>query len=195
MRGSKTVPEKVYPAYRPYPVTWGSDSPDYPAATEEGTRGLGSAHVEADARGPFLDLIGDPPARDWFPLEALPSNDGSAFCPLRLVRALFVDRLDFFWRSLDELGAAKQEREHLCQYALEELDPEIRKCEQALSVLKGPLNDFDRRGAHWTRRRECAQRPRHVAESDQEGPRCPRLLGEVSGLACTEREPPDSHRS
>jgi hypothetical protein len=104
-------PEKVYPTYRPYPVTWGSERLDYPAETGERTGRQGTGQAEADPFDGVPDLIGDPPAFEWHPCEPPRSNGGTTFRPLGLLQSLFADRLNFLERALDELEAAGQERQ------------------------------------------------------------------------------------
>lgn len=67
-------------------------------------------------------------APEWASTEPAGSSAGQHFRPLRLAQSLFADRLSFLQRALDELEAADLERRRLTLYAMEDVDPEIRKC-------------------------------------------------------------------
>jgi len=58
---------------------------------------------------------------------------------------LFADRLDLLRAALRELRDGKRQRERLAAGALEDIDSHIAQCDRELSLLKGALNDFERR--------------------------------------------------
>ncbi|MBN2331037.1 MAG: hypothetical protein JXC85_04415 [Candidatus Aenigmarchaeota archaeon] len=144
MRGRKNVVGEIYPKYVPYPTTWdlkeGTYSSENPADSRSSTPNGKNASMQD-----FHELISDPDFPGRSSPESLPSNDESHLRPLRLLQSLFADRLDFLQRALDELEGAKRDREQLAQYALKELDPEIRECEVSLSALKAAMNNTERR--------------------------------------------------
>jgi len=147
MRGGKNTVGKIYPKYQPYPLSFDSKEKNYfleaPDDSEPWlrlTRGNGTK-----PSGDFHDLISDPISADWFATKPLTSNDERPLRPLRLLQSLFADRLSFLQRTLEELESAKNERQQLIKCALDELDPEIQKCEQSLSTLVDMLNGRERR--------------------------------------------------
>ena len=144
MRGRKGVTGKVYEKYQPYPVTWDLKSEQYPSDDMKESRPKDATDND-DSSKDFHDLISDPdfPGRSFS--EPLPSSHETNSRPLHLLQSLFADRLSFLQRALDELEGAKKDREQLAQYAMKELDPEIRECEISLSAMKAAMNNTERR--------------------------------------------------
>jgi len=145
MRGRKNTVGKIYPKYQPYPVTW-----DLKEKAYSPENAFDPAHRRREDKNSviprdFHDLIGEPTPPEFFQPEPTPSNDKGGLRPLRLLQSLFADRLSFLQRALDELDAAKKERQRLIKYVLDELDPEIQECEASLSALKAALNNSERR--------------------------------------------------
>jgi hypothetical protein len=135
MHGSKPSREKVYPTYRPYPVSSGSEGEVYsPSPWSESGKTPSQSGKEAPLQD-FPDLISDPFSPEWLGARPVTSNDEKTFRPLHLLGSLFADRLDFLNRALDELQDAKQERESLTKNALENLDSDIRECERSLDLI------------------------------------------------------------
>jgi len=141
MRGQKNVVGKIYPKYQPYPLSFDSKEKTYSRDTTESFETRSPNRSSIGSVEDFRDLIGEPTPPDWLATKPLSSNDARPLRPLRLLQSLFADRLSFLQRALDELESAKKERQHLMQYALEELDPEIQECELSLSTLKHGLNE------------------------------------------------------
>lgn len=159
MRGRKNVVGKIYPKYQPYPLSFDSKEEIYSHDTADSSEPRLTNRSSVGPVEDFRDLIGEPTPPDWLATKPLSSNDARPLRPLRLLQSLFADRLSFLQRALDELESAKKERQHLMQYALEELDPEIQDCELSLSTLKSGLNDPENR-KHLERRLSDLKRER-----------------------------------
>jgi hypothetical protein len=136
---------KFYPTYRPYPVTWDSSLDEYSQESNQTQEMKANEQAKRDALHDFTELAGDANPTDWLPSRPTASNDESAFRPLHLLQSLFADRLNFLQRAMDELDAAKQEREQMTRRALEELDSDIGECERALATLNVSLDGFESR--------------------------------------------------
>jgi len=145
MDGRKKSAEKVYHTYKPYPVSIDSKESDYSAGTTDNSGPHLLHEARKDVFEDFSDLVGDPTPPSLSETKPIPSNAEGGLRPLRLLHSLFSERLNFLQQALDELEAAKKERQKLTRYALEELDPEIRECENSLSMLNAVLNDPERR--------------------------------------------------
>ncbi len=162
MRGRKNTVGKIYPKYQPYPLTWDLKEETYSAENLDGPH-PGIADGEHAADEDFHNLIGESDRSEWFQEGRLPSSDEKPFRPLRLLRSLFTDRLNFLQRALDELEADKKAREHLIQRSLDELDPVIQDCELSLSELKASMNNSERRHNLERRLFELKRERRHEA--------------------------------
>ena len=144
MNAWKVSDDRVYRKYRPYPVSFGSESESYSdGVTSAGNspqgrelNPAGSGHTDDPLREPFFD---DFPRGDDF--IRTPDSSG----PLRLLNSLFSDRLSLLRNAMDELDSATKEREQLTAKALAELYEEIDKCELKLYTLEQGLNDFEKR--------------------------------------------------
>lgn len=145
MHGKKRTGQKIYNTYRPYPVSFDSRENIYSSEPPEDDRPLSTDGSISDFLQDFDNLLAGPDQPNPFQQKPTPSNDERGIRPLRLLNSLFADRLSFLQNALDELEAAKKEREQLIRYALDELDPEIRECEVSLSALKAALNYTERR--------------------------------------------------
>jgi len=145
MRGRKNTVGKIYPKYQPYPLSFDSKENTYSPETADDSVTRSDKGNNVRTLEGFHDLIGDPAPSDWVASKPLPSNAERPLRPLRLLQSLFTDRLNFLQRALDELDAAKKERQRLIKYALDELDPEIQDCEVSLSAMKAALNNSERR--------------------------------------------------
>jgi len=141
MRGGKDVQEKIYKTYKPYPVSLDADKVDYCQSDGNNEGDQSAGKDENDFINDFSELSGDPVPAELFLSKPITSNAENSFRPLRLLHSLYADRLNLLKKSLEELEEAKAERERLNKYALEELDPEIRRCEQSLSAIDGMLNN------------------------------------------------------
>jgi len=126
-------------------VSFDSKENGYSLETPEKDRPCSTDGSISDFLQDFDNLLAGPDQPNPFQQKPTPSNDESGMRPLRLLNSLFADRLSFLQNALDELEAAKKEREQLIRYALDELDPEIRECEVSLSALKAALNYTERR--------------------------------------------------
>ena len=135
--------EKVYPTYRPYPVTGPDRGPDYlsgPEALEDGIR-------NSDADGPrsdgFFEALEDPLPEVPFSPSSGGSPPAGEFRPLAQLGSLFADRLDFLHRALEELEGAREERQTLTQTALDDLAEQIEGARWMLHEVSPPgaVND------------------------------------------------------
>jgi len=133
MRRQKAWKGKVYRTYRPYPVSERDGSRDYAPEGSADDNGTPDGPFTHDSFDDFSELAGDAGPLDW-PLEEPPRSNDS-FRPLKMLQSLFADRLSFLQRAVEELEESKREREKLTGYAMRDLDPEIRHCEETLALL------------------------------------------------------------
>ena len=154
MHGKKRTGQKIYDTYSPYPVSFDFKENGYCSENPENVRPHSTEGSISDFLQDFDDSVFDHEPHNPSQQKPTPSNDERGMRPLRLLNSLFADRLNFLQNALDELEEAKNEREQLIRYALDELDPEIRECEVSLSALKAALNHTERR-RNLERRREA----------------------------------------
>jgi hypothetical protein len=114
-------------------VTWDSPLDEYFQESNQTQEMKSNEQAKRDALHDFTELADDANPNDWLPSSPTTSNDESAFRPLHLLNSLFADRLNFLQRAMDELDAAKQEREQMTRRALEELDSDIGECDRLLA--------------------------------------------------------------
>jgi hypothetical protein len=106
MHGHKSSEEKIYPLYKPYPLSFGSEGNAYSLGDRDAPEGAPFYQAKDGVLEDFRDLIGDPTPAE-FSAEPIPSNDNRSFRPLYLLQSLFAYRLDFLRRTLEELESAK----------------------------------------------------------------------------------------
>jgi len=145
MDGKKRTGQKIYDTYIPYPMSFDSKENGYFSETPENVRPRSIEGSISDFLQDFDSSVFDHEPTHSSQQKPAASNDERGMRPLRLLNSLFSDRLCFLRNALDELEAAKKEREQLIRYALDELDPEIQECEVSLSALKAALNYTERR--------------------------------------------------
>jgi hypothetical protein len=143
-RWQRRVRDRLYPTYEPYPSSLDIEGERYSPRPSEKSENRHD-NIRNSSFEDFSDLPSDPCLPEWFCSEPVASNEDRCFRPLRILQSLFSGRSNFLHRSLDELDAARKEREVLTQCALEELDQDIEECEKYLAILKGILNNKDRR--------------------------------------------------
>jgi len=139
--------ERVYPTYKPYPVSWDFRSQPYGEPGSENSRNHLPPPSEGDPFSGFLHLAEQSSLRDWQDGQPRDSIDEASFRPLRLLRSLFSDRLDLLNATLRELEVARNHREKMTAAALEDIDSHIEECDRSLGLLKGHkvLDDFEKR--------------------------------------------------
>jgi len=140
-------PERLYPTYEPYPISWDTDLPGYRTAVSPQPRDTPGHESEASPFDDLPDFVRDAPPSDWQESEPLLRDGDPAFRPLRLLRSLFADRLDLLNSALAELEGARERREQLTEAALRDIDYRIQECDRAIATLKREkaLNNFDKR--------------------------------------------------
>lgn len=107
----RQVAKRVYPTYEPYIASLDSEGDVYSQNSVDKSE-TPPDKMKNPSFEDFPDLAGDPAPRDFFAqLGPRTSNHVRGFRPLLLLQSLFSDRIDFLHRSLEELDAARQERE------------------------------------------------------------------------------------
>lgn len=131
-----------YPTYEPYPVSFGPDEDVYADSSD-----IPGLPPEAPEKSKLDDAAFDDDSSlpDWFDAGQVRPDDEIGFKPFRLLQSIFSERLSFLERSLYELDMARNERQQMTDKALEEIDHDIAECMRYLSVIKGILNNRERK--------------------------------------------------
>lgn len=146
MHGAKNFTGNPYPTYRPYPFSLDMEGKGYSRGHNEGPeteKSFRSGELTFD--DDISDFKADLNPSGHSLSRPLPSDHESSFRPLRLLRSLFSDRLNFLERALGEFESAKDDRETLTRKALCELDHDIKRCESTLAALPHGVGDPERR--------------------------------------------------
>jgi hypothetical protein len=143
MRSQKNLVGKIYPRYQPYPLSLDSEDEPYPTKNRNDPEHVEHNRENSGVPEDVHDPLGEPFPSDWFAAEPTSSNDESSFRPLRLLDSLFSDRMGFLQRALEELKAARNEREQIMRHDLVELDSEISQCDRSITTLKAAFNNTE----------------------------------------------------